>query len=183
MDISSLKKMVTTLDKKPGITQPLQALTGTKAGQGIFEFQKLFSEALASIQGAADSNNTKLLIKKDQRKGNVTDVDEAEKAMLSSIRVQAAPPAGVNQPALDGAPETLNRVPLQLFLDKSLQALSEVSKDEMRVNDLIQGFVNGDVSEDEVIIETSKLNLTMTLITTIIQSAVTTFKEIQNIPV
>ena len=43
-------------------------------------------------------------------------------------------------------------------------------------------FVKGTVSEDEVVLETAKLNLSISMVTTV-QSAVQTFKEIQQIPV
>ena len=42
-------------------------------------------------------------------------------------------------------------------------------------------FVKGAVSEDEVVLETAKLNLSISMVTTIVQSAVQTFKEIQQI--
>ena len=58
-----------------------------------------------------------------------------------------------------------------------------MSQQEFRVNDLMDGFVKGEVSEDEVVLETSKLNLSISMVTTIMQSAVQTFKEIQQIPV
>ena len=51
------------------------------------------------------------------------------------------------------------------------------------MNDLIDAFVDGKVSEDEVVLETAKLNLSISMVTTIVQSAVQTFKEIQQIPV
>ena len=58
-----------------------------------------------------------------------------------------------------------------------------MSKQEARVNDLMDRFIKGTVSEDEVVLETAKLNLSISMVTTIVQSAVQTFKEIQQIPV
>ena len=90
---------------------------------------------------------------------------------------------GVQGAAADADLAIINRVPLQMFLDKTVESLDLLSKQEFRVNDLIEGFVEGRVSEDEVIVETAKLNLSMQMVTTIVQSAVTAFKEILQIAV
>ena len=90
---------------------------------------------------------------------------------------------GVANNTAQGDPKNLNIVPLQIFLDNAIRALSRVSRQESKVNDLIEQFVEGKVSEDEVVLETTKLNLAISMITTIVQSAVQTFKEIQQIPV
>ena len=74
-------------------------------------------------------------------------------------------------------------MPLQIFLDNAIKSLERVSKQEFRVNNLMDQFVKGEVSEDEVVLETAKLNLSISMVTTIVQSAVQTFKEIQQIPV
>ena len=74
-------------------------------------------------------------------------------------------------------------MPLQIFLDNAIKSLENVSKQESRVNNLMEQFVKGTVSEDEVVLETAKLNLSISMVTTIVQSAVQTFKEIQQIPV
>ena len=69
-------------------------------------------------------------------------------------------------------------MPLQIFLDNAIKSLERVNKQEFRVNNLMDQFVKGEVSEDEVVLETAKLNLAISMVTTIVQSAVQTFKEI-----
>ena len=53
----------------------------------------------------------------------------------------------------------------------------------MKINISFKEFIDGNISEDEVVLETTKLNLAISMVTTIMQSAVQTFKEIQQIPV
>ena len=65
---------------------------------------------------------------------------------------------GVANNTAQGDPKNLNIVPLQIFLDNAIRALSRVSRQESKVNDLIEQFVEGKVSEDEVVSRT-KLNL------------------------
>lgn len=96
---------------------------------------------------------------------------------------KAQAPLGVAGNAANADAEALNIVPLQLFLDNAIRSLNRVSRQEFKVNDLMNRFVEGTVSEDDVVLETAKLNLSISMVTTIIQSAVQTFKEIQNIPI
>ncbi|RAP31989.1 hypothetical protein DID77_04845 [Candidatus Marinamargulisbacteria bacterium SCGC AG-439-L15] len=138
-------------------------------------FDQVLGQALASIQGAEMTNQFKIDKKKKltETVGNVDDV-----------KAQATPFAtGVNQAALQMRPETLNQVPFQIFLDKIVGALVNVSEQEFKVNDLIERFVQGQVTEDEVIIETAKFNLIMSMIVSIVQSAIQEFKTIQQIPI
>lgn len=74
-------------------------------------------------------------------------------------------------------------VPFQEFLDKAVDSLQEVSNVEFKNNDLIQQYAQGKASIDDVMISTSQLTLAMSLATTMVQTAVTTFKEIQQMPV
>ncbi len=72
----------------------------------------------------------------------------------------------------------LDTTPFQLFLDRSVQALEDISGMEMRVNDLIDQYLAGKASVDEVTIETQKLSMAISFATSVITSATTTFKEI-----
>lgn len=72
----------------------------------------------------------------------------------------------------------LEVTPFQLFIDKAVDSLENVSQMEYRVNDLIEQFIQGKVSIDEVAIETNKLNLAITFMTTVVSSATQTFKEL-----
>lgn len=72
----------------------------------------------------------------------------------------------------------LEVTPFQLFIDKAVDSLENVSQMEFRVNDLIEQYIQGKVSIDEVAIETNKLNLAITFMTTVVSSATQTFKEL-----
>jgi len=78
-----------------------------------------------------------------------------------------------------------SKVPFQEILDKAVNALQDVSDIEYKNNDLVQKYAQGDprVSVDDVMASTSQLTLAMSLATTVIQTAVTTFNEIKNMPV
>ena len=72
----------------------------------------------------------------------------------------------------------LDKTPFQLFLNKAVTSLEDISAMEMRVNDLIEQYVQGKASIDEVSIETQKLTMSISFATSVITSATTTFKEI-----
>ena len=140
------------------------------------EFNSVFKEAAAAMANV-DANEWSIKKKKENQSSNSVSLDKVDRASLAQLN------GGVNQNAQNAAPAQLNIVPLQVFLDNAISALDKVSKQEFRVNNLMNQFVDGKVSEDEVVLETAKLNLSISMVTTIVQSAVQTFKEIQNIPV
>ena len=72
----------------------------------------------------------------------------------------------------------LEITPFHLLINRSIEALEDVSASEMRVNDLIEQYVQNKASIDEVSIETQKLSLSISFVTSVITSATTTFKEI-----
>ena len=140
------------------------------------EFNSVFKEAAAAMSNV-DVNEWSIKEKRKKQTNNTISLDKVDRASLAQLN------GGVNQNAQNAAPAQLNIVPLQVFLDNAISALDKVSKQEFRVNNLMDQFVEGKVSEDEVVLETAKLNLSISMVTTIVQSAVQTFKEIQNIPV
>jgi flagellar hook-basal body complex protein FliE len=144
----------------------------------VEEFNSVFKEAAAAAANV-DTNDWSVQEKRKKEKAaesiTLDRVDRSSVAQLSQD--------GVVQNAQKAKPKDLNIVPLQIFLDNAIRSLDKVSKQERRMNDLMDGFIKGDVSEDTVVLETAKLNLSISMVTTIVQSAVTTFKEIQNIPV
>ena len=140
------------------------------------EFNSVFKEAAAAMSNV-DVNEWSIKEKRKKQNNNTISLDKVDRASLAQLN------GGVNQNAQNAAPAQLNIVPLQVFLDNAISALDKVSKQEFRVNNLMDQFVEGKVSEDEVVLETAKLNLSISMVTTIVQSAVQTFKEIQNIPV
>ena len=164
----NLNKLPISLDK----AIPLKGLSN------VLNFKSFLGEAMAFAQGAVQSAPIELERKKSTKA--LTNVDDV-KGLYSDGIVLAQ--AGVQGAAANADLETINRVPLQLFLDKTIESLNNLSDQEFRVNDLIKGFVDGTVSEDEVIIETAKLNLSVQMVTSIVQAAVTSFKEILQIAV
>lgn len=114
---------------------------------------------------------------KNSGKIDTMSLDKIDKTSLAQLN------QGVVQNAAGANAKDVNIVPLQIFLDNAIRSLENVSKQEARVNNLMDQFIMGTVSEDEVVLETAKLNLSISMVTTIVQSAVQTFKEIQQIPV
>ena len=142
------------------------------------EFNSIFKEASAA---ASNIDSNEWAIKEKRKKKNneygTVSLDKVDQASLAQLN------QGVVQNATNAKPKDINIVPLQIFLDNAIKSLENVSKQESRVNNLMDQFIKGTVSEDEVVLETAKLNLSISMVTTIVQSAVQTFKEIQQIPV
>jgi flagellar hook-basal body complex protein FliE len=72
----------------------------------------------------------------------------------------------------------VDRTPYQIFIDQAVQVLDRISQQEARVNELTNQYIAGNVSIDDVSIEASKLNMSITFITTVITTAATTLKEL-----
>ncbi len=77
----------------------------------------------------------------------------------------------------------LDVTPFQVFIDKAVDALEGLSEMEFRVNDLIEQFLRGKVSVDEVAMEAAKLNLAVSFATSVVTTATQTFKEVQQIAI
>ena len=85
--------------------------------------------------------------------------------------------------ALTAAVSAENTTPFQQMLDGALGALENVSRTEERSNVYIQEYINGNVSMEDVLIEATKMQMAMELTITIVNQAVSTFKEIQQMQV
>ena len=145
-----------------------QALSSTE----IDQFMQQFSEAASVIQNSENNHKKRKTQHQDSTTISLSNVDKSSIAQL-----------GVAQNAMESNAKNLNIVPIQIFLDNAIKALENVSRQEIKTNALIKEFIDGKISEDEVVLETTKLNLAISMVTTIMQSAVQTFKEIQQIPV
>lgn len=188
--MNSLGPQVNAALKNPNASQSWMQKSPVNLSQlsKTLDFSNVFSEIMAGSHGMVSGTQLEQERKKrinDTANNVVKDIDSAlgvrgENNVLA--QVQDVQP-GVQGAAADADVQVLNRVPLQMFLDKTIDALDSLSRQEFRVNDLIEGFVDGRVSEDEVIVETAKLNLSMQMVTTIVQSAVQSFKEILQIAV
>jgi flagellar hook-basal body complex protein FliE len=144
----------------------------------IGEFNSIFKEATAA---AANVDVNEWAMKEKRKKNaeitNTLSLENIDRSSLAQLN------QGVVQNAANANAKDVNIVPLQIFLDNAIRSLGNVSQQEARVNQLMDQFTQGTVSEDEVVLETAKLNLSISMVTTIVQSAVQTFKEIQQIPV
>jgi hypothetical protein len=168
-----LNNIIQSTQQKPALpTQPLGALSS------LIPFDRFYKEAVSAIHGLENSDQFKL-----DKKKRLAAVSESAMSPLQEGEKIAQAPAGVNQQALQAVPNQVNATPMQLFFDKTVSVLQRVSQREFRMNDLMDGFVEGRVSEDEVIIETAKLNLEMSMLVSIIQTSVQEFKGIQQIAV
>ena len=78
--------------------------------------------------------------------------------------------------------EPLQVVPFQMFFDEAVEALRGLSHMEMKANNLTEKFIRGEATVEEVMIETSKMNLAYSMATTVMSTSIQTFKEIQQIP-
>lgn len=144
----------------------------------IGEFNSIFKEAAAAaVNVGVNEWAIKEKRKKNSEATNTLSLDKIDRSSLAQLN------QGVTQNAANANAKDVNIVPLQIFLDNAIRSLENVSKQEARVNNLMDQFIKGTVSEDEVVLETAKLNLSISMVTTIVQSAVQTFKEIQQIPV
>jgi flagellar hook-basal body complex protein FliE len=161
-------KQLANLVKNPAILKP----------EMVEEFNAVFKEAAAAASNISSNELEKKRRKSILKETEKLSLDKIDKSYLAQLN-----PAGVADNANNAPAKNLNIVPLQIFLDNAIKSLERVSQQEFRMNNLMDGFVRGDVSEDEVVLETAKLNLSISMVTTIVQSAVQTFKEIQQIPV
>lgn len=89
----------------------------------------------------------------------------------------------INQEEFDLAMQRYSVTPFQMYIEKSIEVLGNISKLDYRVNDLTEQFMRGEVSVDEVSFEINKLNLAITFATTVISSASQTFKELTQLQI
>ncbi|MFH1541844.1 MAG: flagellar hook-basal body complex protein FliE [bacterium] len=73
--------------------------------------------------------------------------------------------------------------PFEDFMSKAIEALEGVSEVEVKTNQMIDGYLRGEVELHQVMIAQSKMSIMMQLAVTTINAAVTTFKEITQMQV
>jgi len=76
-----------------------------------------------------------------------------------------------------------NSTPFQVMLDAAIGGLQNVSAIEDKANAYIVQYSKGNVSMEEALIEVQKMTLAVQIATTVVNQAVSTFKEIEQIPV
>ena len=78
---------------------------------------------------------------------------------------------------------TKNTTPFQVMLDAAVGGLDNVTKVEDKANAYIVQYAKGNVSMEEALMEVSKMTMAVEFASTVINHAVTAFKEIQQTPV
>ena len=73
--------------------------------------------------------------------------------------------------------------PFSSILNSAVGALNDLSKMENVNTQLTADYVKGKTSLEEVILNTNQLNVAMQLAITVVNTGVTTFKEIQQMQV
>lgn len=73
--------------------------------------------------------------------------------------------------------------PFSMIFAGVVRALEDVSKMEHRTNDLIQQYVDRKASVEEVTMATAQLNVSVTLLSTVMSSLSQSFKELQSMQV
>lgn len=76
-----------------------------------------------------------------------------------------------------------NATPFQTMLDSAVSSLENVSALEEKANAYIAQYAKGNVSMEEALMEVTKMSMAVEMATSIVNQAVTTFKEIQQMPV
>lgn len=68
-------------------------------------------------------------------------------------------------------------------LSKAVEALNGVSQQEIYANQMIDRYTRGEVDMADVMLVTSKMNIMVNLAVTVVNSAVTSFKEVTQMQV
>lgn len=98
----------------------------------------------------------------------------------------AQAPPGVAAPSVPAAPGGKVEFSGNMFEDvlaKSIEALNGVSRTEMHANQMIQGYLRGEVELQDVMMAQSKMSIMVQLAVTTVNAAVTSFKEITQMQV
>ena len=93
--------------------------------------------------------------------------------LLGEEPIRPARAADVSAPGAE-----LYKSPFQDILEKAVDALEGISRQEVYANQLIDSYLKGEVELSDVMIATSKLSIVVQLAVTTLNSAVSTFKEI-----
>jgi flagellar hook-basal body complex protein FliE len=79
--------------------------------------------------------------------------------------------------------QVMENSPFSMIFAGVVRALDDVSKMEHKTNDLIQRYVDRKASVEEVTMATAQLNVSITLLSTVMSSLSQSFKELQNMQV
>ena len=96
-------------------------------------------------------------------------------------QIQPAPLQGPAAPGIERPGFSGNA--FEDILNSSIDSLNRVSSDENRVNDMINGYLKGEVELHEVLVAQAKVGVVIQLALTTINTAVQSFKEITQLQV
>ena len=74
-------------------------------------------------------------------------------------------------------------IPFQTFLDQAVQKLNEVSVTELNANELVQQFTDGKASLEDAVFAMNELTTMVQFANQIVTTAVTTFREIEQMQI
>ena len=104
------------------------------------------------------------------------------KLPIAPITLSQVEAPKILQPAAAPGPAQAENI-FDEMLGKAVDALQNVSDVEMNANKLMDDYLAGKVEISDVMIATSKMTLAVQLAVTTITSAVSTFKEITQMPI
>ena len=159
---------------KVGNGEAIAAAENSDEPFDLYLNQAMKSQAIGQIQPTASG--------REELIAQVINEDELQQLenRRRTDRDQTLPNA-VNPVALQT--NRLEVPPFQLFVDKAVEALENISQLEFRVNDLTEQFIEGRVSIDEVSMEANKLSLAVSFATTVITTASQTLKELTQLAI
>lgn len=105
--------------------------------------------------------------------------------ILGDDYLAQAPESARAAGAVAGSTEKVD-LPNNIFedvLSRAIESLNDVSRSEVRANQLIDGYLRGEVELHEVMLAQSKMSVMVQLAVTAVNSAVTSFKEITQMQV
>jgi flagellar hook-basal body complex protein FliE len=101
---------------------------------------------------------------------------------ISLMRIAAT--EGVAMPPVaPAAPVEQNGSIFDQMLGRAIDSLNSVSESEMNANKLIDSYINGKAELSDVMMATSKMTIAVQLAVTTITTAVSSFKEITQMPI
>lgn len=154
-------------------------------------FQNFFDEALGGTQkNDPNEPNYNFNFKKQSKIGGdeliaqAPEIDQVDEVFRNVEQIEEqARQAQADDTAEFLGTQRVNITPFQFFIDKAVEVLESVSQLDYRVNDLTERYIRGEVSLDEVSVETMKLNLAVSFVTTVLSSATQAFKEITQLAI
>ena len=173
----------------------LESLASSKAQEKpAVPFQNFFQEALSGVESKdVDGIEYNFNYKKEK----VTPIQDYDELLAQGVepdqvdnvfrqrREQRQAQEALQEPdeSVFLSTSRVSSTPFQLFIDKAVEVLESISTLDFRVNDLTEQYIQGKVSLDEVSIETMKLNLAVSFVTTILSSSTQAFKEITQLAI